>query len=85
MTGPVALAPGEFILFVSQGGTEEQDSRFLAIIKEAWQRVPPRTRTIILEHHRQRFRCDPRVTLGARLNSTWPIAMAISWKSLVMP
>jgi hypothetical protein len=33
MTGSVELAPGEFILFVSQGGTEEQDSRFLAVLK----------------------------------------------------
>jgi hypothetical protein len=76
MTGPVELASGEFVLFVSQGGTEEQDRRFLAILKEAWQRVPPPVRTTILEHHHQRYRCDPRVMLGARLNSTWPIAMA---------
>jgi hypothetical protein len=76
MTGPVELAPGEFILFISQGGTEEQDSRFLAILKDAWRRVPVPARTLILEHHRKRYQCGPRAVLGARLNSTWPIAMA---------
>jgi hypothetical protein len=76
MTGTVELAPGEFIFFVSQGGTEDQDSRFLALLKDAWQRVPAPVRTVILDHHSKVYHCDPRVVLGARLNSMWPIAMA---------
>jgi hypothetical protein len=76
MTGPVELVPGEFVLFVSQGGTEEQDNRFLALLKEAWQRVPLPDRTVILEHHRRVYHYHPKVILGARPNSTWPIAMA---------
>ncbi len=76
MTGPVELAPGELILFVSQGGSEEQDNRFLTILKDAWQQVPVAARSLILEDHRRRYHCDPRVMLGARLNATWPIAMA---------
>jgi hypothetical protein len=76
MTGPVELAPGEFVLFVSQGGTEEQDSRFLALLKEAWERVPQVARRVILEHHRTAYHCHPKVILGARINSMWPIAMA---------
>jgi hypothetical protein len=76
MTGPVELAPGEFVLFVSQGGNEEQDSRFLALLKEAWQRVPLLARSAILEHHRTAYHYHPKVILGARPNSTWPIAMA---------
>jgi hypothetical protein len=76
MTGPVELVPGEFILFVSQGGTEEQDRRFLAVLKEAWQRVPPSARMTVLEYHRKLYQCDPRVILGARMNDKGPIAMA---------
>jgi hypothetical protein len=76
MTGPVELVPGEFVLFVSQGGTEEQDIHFLAILKQAWQRVPPPARRIILDHHRKLYHCDPRVVLGARMNNRCPIAMA---------
>jgi hypothetical protein len=75
MTGRFELDTGEFILFISQGGTDEQDNHFLAVLKEAWQRVPVAARKLILEYHHQRYHCDPRVTLGARLNSTWPIAM----------
>jgi hypothetical protein len=76
MTGPVELLPGEFVLFVSQGGTEERDGRFLGLLKEAWQRVPLPARRTILDHHHRVCGYYPRVTLGARLNSTWPIAMA---------
>jgi hypothetical protein len=76
MTGPVELAPGEFVLFVSQGGTEEQDSRFLALLKEAWERVPLLARRVILEHHSTAYHYHPKVILGARPNSMWPIAMA---------
>jgi hypothetical protein len=76
MTGPVELVPGEFVFFISQGGTEDQDSRFLAILKDAWQRVPPPARKIIHDHHRKVYRSIPRVVLGARMNDKWPIAMA---------
>ncbi len=76
MTGLAELAPGEFVFFVSQGGTEEQDSRFLALLQEAWQRVPPAARRIIIDHHRLVYHCDPRVVLGARMNDRCPIAMA---------
>ena len=76
MTGPVELLPGEFVLFISQGGTEDQDSRFLALLKQAWQRVPQSARTIVLDHHRKVYYCDPRVVLGARMNDRCPIAMA---------
>jgi hypothetical protein len=76
MTGPVELLDGEFVLFISQGGTEEQDTRFLCLLKDAWQRVPLSARTIILEHHRRVYHYYPRVVLGARINNTYPIAMA---------
>jgi hypothetical protein len=76
MTGPVELVPGEFVLFVSQGGTEDQDGRFLTLLKEAWQRVPLPARTAILEHHRSVYHCDPKVVLGARVNDRLPVAMA---------
>jgi hypothetical protein len=76
MTGPVELAPGELIFFVSQGGTEDHDSRFLAILKEAWRRVPATARTAILEHHNRAYRYYPKVVLGARVDDKCPIAMA---------
>jgi hypothetical protein len=76
MTGPVELVPGEFVFFVSQGGTEEQDSRFLALLKEAWQRLPLPARTVILEHHHRVCHYYPKVILGARINDKCPIAMA---------
>ena len=76
MTGPVELLPGEFVLFVSQGGTEEQDRRFLGLLKEAWQRIPLPARTVILEHHHRVYRYYPKVILGARINNKWPVAMA---------
>jgi hypothetical protein len=76
MTGPVELLPGEFVLFVSQGGKEEQDNRFLGLLKEAWQKVPPPARTAILEHHHKVYHYYPKVILGARINDKYPIAMA---------
>jgi hypothetical protein len=47
----VELAPDEFVLFVSQGATEERENRLLALLKQAWQRVPAPARRIILGHH----------------------------------
>jgi hypothetical protein len=76
MTGPVELLPGEFVLFISQGGTEEQDSRFLGLLREAWQRVPPPARTAILEHHHRVNHYYPKVILGARIDNRCPVAMA---------
>jgi hypothetical protein len=69
MTGPVELVPGEFVLFVSQGGTEEQDSRFLAILKETWQLVPSDARKTILEYYAMLHNGYPRVILGARISN----------------
>jgi hypothetical protein len=64
MTGPVDLAPGENVLFISQGGTHEQDERFLAVLKGTWQLVPSEARNAILEHYRKRFNGWPVVRLG---------------------
>ena len=47
MTGRFELDTGEFILIISQGGTDEQDNHFLAVLKEAWQRVPVAARKLI--------------------------------------
>lgn len=76
MTGPVELVDGELVLFISQGGTEEQDSRFLALLKEAWETVPPLARTVILDYHRRVYHYYPKVVLGASLNDKCPMAMA---------
>jgi hypothetical protein len=76
MTGPVELSPGEFILFISQGGTEKQDSRFLDLLKNAWERVSASARRVILEHHNRLYHYYPKVVLGARMTDRCPIAMA---------
>jgi hypothetical protein len=75
MTGPVELVPGEFVLFVSQGPSEEQQSQFLDILKETWQLVPSADRRTILDYYRGIYYSHPPVVFGARLNDQWPIAM----------
>jgi hypothetical protein len=64
MTGPVELAPGEDVLFISQGGTHENDESFLAVLKETWQLVPSDARTTILSYYRKRFNGWPVVRLA---------------------
>jgi hypothetical protein len=64
MTGPVDLAPGESVLFISQGGTQEQDERFLEVLKETWQLVPSDSRKTILDYYRKRFNGWPVVRLA---------------------
>lgn len=64
MTGPVELDLGENILFISQGGTHEQDERFLEVLKETWQRVPSDCRSTILTFYQKRFNGWPVVRLA---------------------
>ena len=64
MTGPVDLAPGESVLFISQGGTHEQDERFLEVLKETWQLVPSDCRKAILGFYGKRFNGWPVVRLA---------------------
>jgi hypothetical protein len=65
MTGIVELAPGDSILFISHGGTEDQDKRFLEVLKETWQRVPLADRQTILGYYNRVFNGCPIVRLGA--------------------
>src|ERR1700730_7599818 len=64
MTGPFDLAPGDSVLFISQGGTHEQDERFLEVLKETWQLVPSDCRKAILGYYGKRFNGWPLVRLA---------------------
>jgi hypothetical protein len=63
MTGPVDLAPRESVLFISQGG-HDQDGRFLEVLKETWQLVPSDCRKAILSYYGKRFNGWPVVRLA---------------------
>jgi hypothetical protein len=65
LTGPFRFDTGESLLFVSQGGTQEQDKRLLAALNGTWQLVPPDQRKIIYEHYSKRSNGWPRVFLAA--------------------
>jgi hypothetical protein len=85
MTGPVDLAPGDTILFISQGGSEDQDNRFLEVLKETWQRVPSDVCKAIMEYYGNPSNRLPVVVLGP-LNGAgkagWPIDGFMLWFDL---
>jgi hypothetical protein len=64
MTGSVELGPDEHVLFISQGGSEEQDKRFLEVLKETWQLLPSDSRKTIIEHYKRLSNGWPVVRLG---------------------
>jgi hypothetical protein len=65
MTGPFRFDTGESVLFVSQGGTHEQDGRLLAALNRTWQLVPSEQRKAIYDYYRKRSNGMPRVFLAA--------------------
>jgi hypothetical protein len=64
MTGVFRFDTGESVLFVSQGGTHEQDERLLAALNRTWSLVPPEQREVIHEYYSKRFNGLPRVFLA---------------------
>jgi hypothetical protein len=70
MNDLVELCPGEAVFLLSQGASEEEGKRLLELLKEAWRRVPSSCRQAMLQYHQHRFRCPPRVVLGAPLGKT---------------
>ena len=53
MTGTIELATGENVLFISQGVTHDQEERFLEVLKETWQSVPPDQRKSIHQYYKK--------------------------------
>jgi len=75
MTGPIELAPGEFVDLICQCGISGLRDTFLSVLKDAWQRIPPPDRRTILDYFERRHHWYPRVILGTRIGSTSPVAM----------
>ena len=75
MTGPVELAPGEYVDFICQCGNAELRDTFLRLLKDAWQKIPSPDRRNILDYYENRSHWHPRVILGTRIGQTSPIAM----------
>jgi hypothetical protein len=64
MIGPVALAPGEYVLFKSQGGTHERDKQLLDLLKETWLLVPADQRRTFHDYYSKLHNGWPQVLLG---------------------